>query len=276
MAGGAPVERHDRVHRRRREQHRRAGHPACRSCLPGRTARWYGTSRSQLGRVRARRLSDPTARRPPPRPPGAPESHARVRMAAKYRSGLRRGQGVVAAPCGADYISRIRGGSSGRPQCMEEDQAQEGRNRRQARRPIHQADQGNHRRRTPGRRRSRGQRATPRGHRRRARRQHALREHRAGRQEGHGAARRRPVRGSRLRGLRSGRRGHLHRGDDRQRQADRRRHPPSVHPLRRQARHHRLRRRTCSRSAARSTSRPPSTKRTRPSRPRSRPARSTW
>ena len=100
---------------------------------------------------------------------------------------------------------------------MVEDQAQEGRVRRQEVQGVDESDQGDHDFRALERRR---QRQSPVARRRRqgARGQHAQRHHRSRHQEGHGRTRGRELRGIQLRSLRSRRHGHLDGNHDRQSQ----------------------------------------------------------
>ena len=83
----------------------------------------------------------------------------------------------------------------GWPQQVGEHQAQEGRDRRQARQDLHPPDQGNHRRRAPGRRRPVDESAPAARRRQGVRQQHAQGHDRA-----RGQARRRRARGRQLRG----------------------------------------------------------------------------
>ena len=136
----------------------------------------------------------------------------------------------------------FRGVAYVRPLQVVDDQAQEGRRRRQARQDLHQADPRDRDRGPDRRRRPRRQPApAPRG-RQGARREHAQGQDRARDQEGHRRRRGRGLRGGGLRGLRPGRHRDLRRGADRQQEPHRRRGAPRPHQARRQPRRERLRR----------------------------------
>ncbi len=109
-----------------------------------------------------------------------------------------------------------------RPQQVVSDQAAEGRQRREARRALHEADPRDHHGRSPGRGRHRCELPAADGRRQGPRQLDARRQHQArDRASLRRGSRRRAVRGDHLRGDRPGERGGDRRGDDGQPQSDR-------------------------------------------------------